>query len=121
MSKYNELISNVKEVLDYCKNDNYLEDINEKFSDFKSKYKILFKMIIDKEFDTGIFLNMIVILNKIDNNEITKQKGEMEFGMLLAKKYKIPMNLDDKDLLNISKKYNIPIEDLNEYYSNLKK
>ena len=79
------------------------------------------EMIKNKQFDGKIFLGMIDILNRVDNKQITKYQGDMEFGSLIAKKYNIPMNFSDKDLKEISKKYTIPIDELKKHYSNLKK
>ena len=122
MNRTAELVTKVNEILIYIKNNNnYLDSIDDTFSEFKSKYNNIFEMIKNKQFDGKIFLGMIDILNRVDNKQITKYQGDMEFGSLIAKKYNIPMNFSDKDLKEISKKYNIPIDELKKHYSNLKK
>ena len=119
---YNELVYKINDILQYCNNNkNYIDTIDDEYSDFKNKYPSLFEMIKNNQFDLELFFQMIFILNKIDNKEITQYEGNMQFGSILAKKFNIPMNFNEKDLKNISKKYKIPYNDLKKHYSNLKK
>jgi len=118
---YNELIYKTNEILNYCNNNNNLDNLEDTFKEYKQKYPSLFEMIKNKEFDINIFFQMIYILNKIDKKEISNYEGSMQFGSLLAKKYNIPINFNEQDLNEISKKYNIPLQELKKHYSNLKK
>ena len=117
-----ELYKQILEIINYCEeNKNYLDDIDEKYKDFKERYKTLFQLIKDKQLDIDFFLKMISIKNMIDDDKISKEEGDMQFGSLLAKKYNIPTpKLNDNQIRELSNKYNLPFEKLKDYYSNLK-
>ena len=117
-----ELYKQILEIINYCEeNKNYLDDIDEKYKDFKERYKTLFQLIKDKQLDIDFFLKMISIKNMIDDDKISKEEGDMQFGSLLAKKYNIPTpKLNDNQIRELSNKYNLPFNKLKDYYSNLK-
>ena len=118
-----ELYNKILDIINYCEeNKNYLDDIDEKYKDFKERYKSLFKLLKDKEMDIDFFLKMLTIKDMIDNKKISKDEGDMQFGSLLAKRYNIPTpKLNDDQIRELSNKYNLPFNKLKNYYSNLKK
>ena len=117
-----ELYKQILEIINYCEeNKNYLDDIDEKYKDFKKRYKGLFELIKDKQMDIDFFLKMLTIKEMINNGKISKDEGDMQFGSLLAKKYNIPTpKLNDDQIRELSNKYNLPFDKLKDYYSNLK-
>ena len=117
-----ELYKQILDIINYCEeNKNYLDNVDEKYKDFKERYKTLFQLIKDKQLDIDFFLKMISIKNMIDDGKISKEEGDMQFGSLLAKKYNLPTpKLNDNQIRELSNKYNLPFEKLKDYYSNLK-
>lgn len=117
---YNKIFLQTKEIVSYIKNNNdYLENIDEKFSEFKSQHKSIYFLVKNKQMDLELFLHMILIKIKVQNKEITNEEGDREFYSIFYKKCNMP-ELSDYDLQKISQQYKIPYNKLKEEYTNLK-
>lgn len=61
--------------------------IMEKWSFFYREYPFTSIMLEDDDIDINILIDMLLKIDKINNEEITKEKAELEFGKVLSTNY----------------------------------
>lgn len=62
-------------------------ELTNKWSAFYNEYPFISIILEDEDIDLSILIEMLFKIDKINDNKITKEKAEIEFGSILSKKY----------------------------------
>lgn len=85
-----ELISDLNnyknKTVTYDSYESFTNEMNEKYSELRLNYSVIFNLTLKGEMNINILEYMISTLSKIDNNEISKEKGEYSVGEMLVDK-----------------------------------
>jgi hypothetical protein len=76
-----------------------------KWSAFYNEYPFISIILEDEDIDLSILIEMLFKIDKINDNKITKEKAEIEFGNILSKNYLNQFEQPDKE--SIIKSYKL--------------
>lgn len=82
------------------------EEYLKKYKHIKTDYKFLYNLIINNDLhdnnnkDINVLNTMLNQIKKIDNNEVSKEKGELVVGELLVDTYVKPLIEKEKEKQN---------------------
>ena len=87
---HEEIINQVEKLMkdynDHNTEDNFKERMEEKYEPLKTHYSSIFNLTILGKMDMNMLTYMISTIERIDNNEISKEKGEYSVGEMLVDK-----------------------------------
>ena len=106
LSEKNKYILECIENIQKDKNTLTKRELTNKWSAFYNEYPFISIILEDEDnIDLSILIDMLFKIDKINNNEITKEKAEIEFGNTLSKNYLNQFEQPDKE--TIIKSYKI--------------
>tara|TARA_Y100000590_G_scaffold39811_2_gene42498 strand:- start:8129 stop:8410 length:282 start_codon:yes stop_codon:yes gene_type:complete len=87
---YDEIINQVEKLMkdynDHNTEDNFKERMEEKYKQLKTHYSGIFNLTMLGKMDMNMLKYMISTIERINNNEISKEKGEYSVGEMLVDK-----------------------------------
>ena len=82
----NQVEKLMKDYNDHNTEDNFKERMEEKYEPLKTHYSGIFNLTMSGKMDMNIINYMVSTIERIHNNEISKEKGEYSVGEMLVDK-----------------------------------